>query len=120
MFVYHNVNPNGKRINDCVTRAIKNVSGLEYATIRKKLYHTARLLGCEKLCWTCYMFFIQEVLGYRAVNCDNMTVGEFAMTHTQGTYLVRIEGHLTSLVNGKIMDTWDCSNRLCTIAWKSI
>lgn len=116
-FVYRNVNPRGERINDCVTRAISRCSGLLYATVRRKLYHTARLLDCEKLCWTCYMFLIQSVLGFRAVNCDNMTVGEFAFMHPHGTYLIRIGGHLTCVINGRIEDTWDCSRRLCTIAW---
>ena len=117
MYTYHNVNPQGERINDCVTRAIKLASGLEYSTIRRKLFHTARLLDCEKLCWTCYMFFIQEVLGYQVVNCDHMTVRDFAKKHPQGTYLIRIQGHLTCLIDGQVHDIWDCTNEGCTIAW---
>lgn len=117
-FVYYNVNPNNQRINDCVTRAIKLASGLDYSTIRRKLFHTAKLLNCTKLCWTCYMFLIQEVLGYRATNCDNMTVGEFAFLHPHGTYLIRIPNHLTCLIDGQIHDTWDCLDKPCTIAWK--
>lgn len=117
-FVYLNINPDGEHKNDCVTRAITLASGLKYSTVRKKLFHTARLLGCMKLCWTCYSFLLTNVLGYRQVNCDDMTVGEFADNHQNGTYLIRIDQHLTTVVNGDLIDIFDCRNRKCHIAWK--
>lgn len=119
-FVYHNENPDGSRLNDCVTRAITLCSGMSYSAVRQKLFHTAKLLDCAKLCWTCYMFLIQNVLGYRPVNCDNLTVREFAELNSIGTYLIRIDGHLTSVIDGRIRDTWDCSDRYCTVAWKCL
>ena len=117
-FHYWNENPQGEHHNDCVTRAITFVSGNSYSWVRRKLYHTARLLDCEKLCWTCYSFLITNVLGYRQVNCDGLTVGEFADLHPQGIYLIRIEGHLTTVCNGEIRDTWNCQDKKCFIAWK--
>lgn len=118
-FVYHNENPSKERINDCVTRAIKLASGLSYPTIRKKLYHTSRLLDCESaLCPTCYSFLIQEVLGGVMKDCHGLTVREFAELNPYGTYLIRIEGHLTCLIGGKIYDTWSCLDRMCDIVWK--
>lgn len=117
-FIYLNVSPNGERKNDCVTRAIKLASGLDYSVVRKCLFHTARLLGCEKLCWTCYSFFLTQVLGYRQVNCDGMSVGEFADLHPEGTYLIRIDQHLTTVINGHSYDTFDCRHRKCVVAWK--
>ena len=117
-FIYLNVSPNGERKNDCVTRAIKLASGLDYSFVRKRLFHTARLLGCEKLCWTCYSFFLTQVLGYRQVNCDEMSVGEFADLHPKGTYLIRIDQHLTTVINGHSYDTFDCRHKKCVVAWK--
>lgn len=117
-FRYWNENPNGDKISDCVTRAITLASGLSYPTIRKKLRHTARLLDCPKLCPTCYGFFIQQVLGSIPKNCYEMTVGEFANLHPKGTYLIRIEGHLTCIKNGIIMDIWDCREKMCDLAWE--
>lgn len=115
---YYNLNPDKTKRNDCVTRAISLASGLPYSKVRKKLFHTARLLDCEKLCMTCYCFYIQEVLGGLPKNCENMTVGEFADKHPQGTYLIRINGHLTCLIDNTIYDIWDCRSRLCTTAWE--
>ena len=117
-FRYWNENPNGEKRNDCVTRAITFATDKPYSEIRKKLFHTAKLLDCEKLCMTCYSFYIQEVLGGIPKNCDNMTVEQFADLHYDGTYLVRINAHLTVIHNNTIYDIWDCRNRECTLAWK--
>ena len=116
-FVYLNVNSNQTERNDCVTRAISLASEIPYAKIRKKLFHTAKLLDCSKLCPTCYSFLIQEVLGGIPKNCENLTVGEFADLHSKGTYLIRIQGHLTTCIDNTIYDIWDCRNRICDMAW---
>ena len=117
-FVYLNVNDDKVKRNDCVTRAISLASELPYATIRRKLRYTARLLDCEKLCPTCYGFFIQEVIGGVPKNCESMTVGEFADLHPNGTFLIRIQGHLTCIINNTVYDIWDCRERFCDLAWE--
>jgi hypothetical protein len=117
-FRYYNLNPNGEKVSDCVTRAISLTSEIPYAEVRRKLRYTARLLDCTKLCPTCYGFFIQEVIGGIPKNCEGMTVGDFADLHPQGTYLIRIKGHLTSIINNTILDIWDCRDRFCDLAWK--
>ncbi len=119
VFRYLNVNPNHEKHNDCVTRAITLASGLRYDEVRRKLYHTSKLLNCEsKLCPTCYSFTIQEVLGGVPKNCDGMTVGEFADLHPRGTYLIRIEGHLTCIIDNTCWDLWNCLHRKCDMAWQ--
>lgn len=117
-FIYYNRNPDGKKENDCVTRSISLASGLPYPTIRKKLFHTSRLLGCEKLCVCCYKHLLDNVFKYKRLNCDNMTVNDFADLHYKGTYIVRMNGHISCIINGNVYDIWDCRNHLLTDAWK--
>lgn len=118
-FRYYNLNPQGERRNDCVTRAISLASGLTYPDIRRILFHTSKLLKCEsKLCYTCYSFAIQEVLGGIPTDCNGMAVGEFADRHPNGAYLVRINGHLTCIIDNSCYDTWDCLDRMCDMAWE--
>lgn len=117
-FVYLNVNPDNSKENDCVTRAISLASNIEYSTIRKKLFHTARLLDCEKLCHTCYSFFIEQVLKGKPVNCDYMSVNDFADLHPYGVYLVRMQGHISTIIDGVVYDIWDCRKSLLTNAWQ--
>jgi hypothetical protein len=118
-FKYLNVSPDNEQKNDCVTRAITLACGISYSEARKKLYHTSKLLDCEsKLCPTCYGFAIQQVLGGVPKNCEGMSVREFADRNPKGIYLIRIQGHLTCLIDGVCYDTWNCLDKICDIAWR--
>ena len=117
-FKYLNVNPDNQKESDCVTRAISLASGLPYSVIRKKLYHTSKLLDCEKLCVCCYRHLLDEVFKFRRLNCDNMTVNDFANKHNSGIFLLRMNGHITCLIDGIIYDIWDCREEVVTDAWR--
>ena len=117
-FQYLNVNSDNIKRNDCVTRAICLVSGLPYEKVRKKLFHTARLLDCEKLCVSCYEFLIREVLGGVPKNCEGMTINDFSELHPKGTYLLRMDGHISTLIDYTVYDIFDCREHRITNAWK--
>lgn len=117
-FVYYNNNPNGETREDCVTRAITLASGLDYFDVARKLKLTAELMECEKLCVCCYDFLIEKVLLFPKVEIERgMTVGDFAEQHPRGIYLLRMEQHITTLIDGKLYDLWDSSDREITHAW---
>lgn len=117
-FVYYNINPDGNRESDCVTRAITFATGIDYPEIRKKLFHTSRLLNCEKLCVACYRHLIEDVLQCKEVECRGLTINEFIDRHPYGTYLIRISGHITVVKDGKCYDIWNCLDEFCDVAWK--
>lgn len=116
-FIYYNQNPDGEKESDCVTRAISLATGLDYVNVRRKLYHTAKLNNCSKLCICCYRLLLENVLWLKPVYCENMTINEFADMHPSGTYLLRVDGHLTCLIDGAIYDIWDCRREELTDAW---
>lgn len=118
-YKYLNVNPVGIEEEDCVTRAIKLATGRSYFEIRKKLQLTAELLDCEELCVCCYNHLLDCVFKFpREEIKSGQTVAEFAKQHQRGVYLVRIDGHLTCIINGCIYDLWNCGNRKATHAWR--
>lgn len=115
---YYNVSPNQVKRNDCVTRAICLASGLPYSIVRQKLYHTSKLLDCERVCMSCYQFLIHDVLGGIPVDCEGYTVNEFADKHPIGVYLVRMEAHISTIIDGVIYDIFDCRSHELTNAWR--
>ena len=117
-YIYYNVNPRGERTEDCVTRSISLASGRPYHEIQYKLQLVADLLDCEKLCVTCYKHLIEDVFCFRRVNCDDMTVGEFADLNPEGVYLIRMNGHISTVIDGCIIDIWDCRWEEPTDAWE--
>lgn len=116
-FKYYNNNPLSLEEEDCVTRAITLASGYSYAAIQDKLYYIAQLLECDELCVCCYHHLIDDVFGYERLNCKGYTVGEVAEKYSDLDLLVRMDGHLTCILKGKIYDLWDCSNELADIVW---
>lgn len=117
-FIYYNRNPDGKKASDCVTRAMSLASGLPYSTIRKKLYHSSKLFDCEKLNVDCYCHLLEDVFKFPQVDTHRMNVGEFADVHPYGIYLVRINGHISTIWHGKVIDTWDCRESYITNGWR--
>lgn len=117
-FVYLNVNPDRQKESDCVTRAISLATDTPYPEVRKKLFHTAKLLDCEKLCHTCYSHLIEQVYKCTPVNCDGMSLNEFADLNPYGIYLVRMHGHISTIIDNTCYDIWDCRKQMLTNAWK--
>lgn len=118
-YKFYNRNPDGDKENDCVTRAISLATDLPYTEVRKMLFHTAKLLNCEKLCVMCYKFLIEDVLKGKRVNCDGMYPAEFAEQHPYGIYLLRMNGHILCCKNGLIYDIFDSRYMdFLTDAWK--
>lgn len=62
-YKFLNLNPKGLRENDCVCRAITFATGLPYSVVYKKLWLTADLYDCERLCKYCYSNYLRNVLG---------------------------------------------------------
>ena len=55
----------------------------------------------------------------KRVNCDGMYPAEFAEVNPQGRYLLRLNGHILSCIDGKIYDTFDSRYMdLLTDAWE--
>lgn len=110
-YVYYNHNPDDYRINDCVSRAIGTGTGLSYRAVNRLLSIVAETYECEKLCVCCYKHLLSHYFGYEMVKCKfNKTVKMLIDEYPTETLIIRLEGHLTCAKNGKLLDTWDCSD----------
>ena len=116
-FNYINLNPLSLEQEDCVIRAISLASGYSYAEIQDKLYYMSQLLECDPLCVGCYQHLLDDIFKYDRVGGRGLTVQEIADLYDDCILLVRIEGHLTCCVYGKINDTWDSGDYPVDIVW---
>lgn len=117
-FRYFNENPYGYEDSDCVTRAITLATGEDYLEVGRKLYLIGELLNMDKLDVNCYEFLITKYYGFPPVRFEKgTTVGEFAENHPRGIYLIRMQGHITTLVDGELWDLWNSSEYHPTNIW---
>jgi len=117
-FIYYNRNPEGKTIEDCVCRAISLATAIPYQEIDELLWASADALNCDRLCVCCYQHLLDNYFGFEKVECEGLTLDEFADLHPFGIYLVRMEGHLSTIIAGDCYDIWDCRGGLLTDVWK--
>lgn len=118
-YKFLNLNPLGKREQDCVCRAISLALNEDYYTIESKLNLIGNLFDCEELCVCCYKHLLDYVYGLdRIEEYRGHTIEEFANHNPYGVFLVRVSGHLTCVIDNKIVDTWDCRNEIVDLIWK--
>lgn len=115
MFRYYNANIYNNNIEDCTIRAISVAENISWDKAYIKLSDYARERGLM-------LSSVQSIESYLDDNykrfCNyNITVGEFARRYNKGTYLVTMRGHITVIINGVTIDTFDCSNRKMWCAW---
>ena len=114
-----NLNPLGNVEEDCVTRAISLALEEDYSKISHKLYLIADLYDCQRLCVCCYKFLLDNIYQLQRIEeVQGMTVNEFCQKHPKGTFLIRLNGHLTCVIDNVLYDLWNCDSEKIDIVWQ--
>lgn len=133
MFIRHTppkVNIKGYKREDCTVIALGNGLGISYDLARKILQtveyddFSERLPFRKKSPFKKNQFSIEyHVNGVcERLSCEyedlrrnrsepKFTLEEFAKNTPTGRYIVLVTGHLTTVIDGVIYDTWDCGSR---------
>ena len=117
MYKYHNENPNGYHIPDCVIRAITTATGMSYYQIISMLKINGDIFECDELNVRCYEKLLDYDFGLPHLVGKGKTASEIALDFPQDILLLRMEGHLTTSIYGVIHDIWDCSDEIITDFW---
>ena len=116
---YTNKNPLNKIENDCVVRAISLALNEDYYKVEEKLKLSSELNECPELCVCCYDFLLTDYYKLKRYELGNtMTIRQFAKENPFGIFLIRIEGHLTCIIDNVLHDIWDCRDELVDIVWQ--
>lgn len=117
MFVYHNSNPNGYHIPDCVVRAICTATGLSYYDVIYKLKLNGTVFQCDELNVRCYEKLLDYDFDLPHYVGNGNTAEEVAEDFPDDILILRMDGHLSVSVYGCIHDIWDCSDEIITDFW---
>ena len=122
MYVHYNPNPTGRTVGDCAVRAISAALNLTweqaFSTLAFNGYMMGDLPNADSV-WGATLRqngFVREAIPNTCPDC--YTAAQFAEDHPSGTYVLGFGGHVATVKDGKLMDSWDSSNEIPIYYWR--
>lgn len=126
-FKYYNAHPEGKRVNDCVKRAITLVAQMDYHQVQLELNRYKKVTGAKYFNSDynphkyCMNVLHMEKLSFPAEpGKPRMNGIRFTKQFPKGRYILNMAGHWSACVDGVIYDTWDCGEKCVYTAFKML
>lgn len=123
MWKEYNPNPLGKRVGDCVIRAISAAENLSWFDAYDVLTHYGRLLGNLPNANDVWGAFLRDNGYTRHIipdTCpDCYTFAAFCRDHPKGIYVLGTGTHTATVKFGDLYDAWDSSAEVPTFYWEA-
>lgn len=114
--------------NDCMVRAVTNITKEDYNKVHKLMYSNGwrATRRNSKGKWEDQITNTLDSLGVKwervsfpAIKGEKrMTAQSLVKIDPKGKYIIRVSKHVAALDGGKLLDTWDCSEKCVYFAWK--
>ena len=100
MFIYYNPNPSGRSVGDCAIRAIAKALDIDWEDAYAKVVVNG---------------FYREALPNTCPDC--YTTEDFCRDNPVGTYVLGFGGHVATVVDGNLYDSWNSLNEVPQYYW---
>ena len=120
-FVSYNPNPTGAKVGDCVVRALSKALGQTWEETYIDLSVEGLLMGdlpSANAVWGAYLRrkgFEREIIPNTCPDC--YTVEDFCADYPKGVYVLALDGHVVSVVDGQYYDTWQSGREVPIYYW---
>ncbi len=124
MLVYEFTNPHPKGIktSDCVVRAVALAFDKDYLEARRELNKAKRESKFDSYKDTKFIYDYLKEYERLIIAVERgkprMKADEFVWKYGKGTYIVKMAKHIACIKDGKLLDTWDSSEKTIYTAWK--
>lgn len=122
MWKEYNPNPTGRRVGDCAVRAVAKALGVDWETAYEMITANGFEMGdmpSSDSVWGSVLrqhgFYKFAIPNY----CPECyTAEEFSHDHPDGVFVLGFGGHVATVKNGDLYDSWDSSNLVPIYYWR--
>lgn len=121
MYIYYNPNPAGRSVGDCAIRAVAKALDIDwedaYAMVSANGYRMGDMPSSDSV-WGSVLrqngFYRQNIPN----TCpDCYTAESFCRDHPVGVYVLGFGGHVATVVDGNLFDSWNSSQEIPQYFW---
>ena len=121
MWVHFLNNPSGRNVGDCSVRAVSAALGTDWETAYALLARAGYQM-CDMPSADAVIGAVLRQNGFYRAALDNhcpdcYTAEDFASEHPRGVYVLGFGGHVATVRDGRIMDSWDSSKEIPVYYW---
>ena len=121
MYKHYNPNPMSRQVGDCSVRASAKALDTDWETAYLLIIVNGFSMGdmpSSDSVWGSVLRqhgFYREAIPNTCPDC--YTAEEFCREHPTGTYVLAFGGHVATVKDGDLYDSWDSSNEVPAYFW---
>lgn len=121
MWIEWNPNPAGRRVGDCSVRAVAKALDTDWETAYAMLATNGFLMGDVISADSVWGATLRQHGFYRKAISDSCpdcyTAEDFCRDNPVGTFVLGFGGHVATVKNGNLYDSWNSSNEIPQFVW---
>lgn len=121
MWKEYNPNPTGRKVGDCAVRAVAKALDIDWETAYLLIMANGYGMGDMPSSDSVWGSVLRQHGFYRMSipnKCpDCYTAEDFAKDNPKGIFVLGFGGHVATIVNGILYDSWDSSREIPAYVW---
>lgn len=121
MWIRYNPNPTGRTVGDCAVRAIAKALKIDWEDAYRLIASNGYAMGdmpSSDSVWGAVLRqngFYRQSIPNACPDC--YTAEDFCRDNPVGTFVLGFGGHVATVVNGNLYDSWNSSREIPVYVW---